>query len=133
MEYPEKFEEWAKHNPWMQENKEEAFRLWYKVHGWKYHKRKGTKPKPPKTKKKKKRKQKPSKKFVDYHDYIRSKEWLDKSRKWRAETKKCEICGSTENLQCHHLHYKTLGNEQRKDIQVVCYLCHCALHGVDDF
>ena len=91
---------------------------------------------PPKKKKavkkatpaKKKKPEKPKK--VDYYTYIDSKEWAAKSRKFRKETGKCETCGETRNLQCHHLHYRTLGREKRKDIQVLCANCHMKVHGI---
>ena len=92
---------------------------------------------PPKKKKtkatKKKAKAKPKKnkpERVDYYVYINSKKWADKSRQFRKETGKCEMCGSTENLQCHHLHYRTLGREKRKDIQVLCGGCHMKVHNL---
>jgi 5-methylcytosine-specific restriction endonuclease McrA len=79
-------------------------------------------------KKPKPKKNKPER--VEYYVYINSKKWADKSRKWRKETGKCETCGSTENLQCHHLHYRTLGRENRKDIQVLCAGCHMKVHNI---
>lgn len=145
MEYPEAFEAWAKHNPWMQENKEEAYQLWIRNGGWKYFKKsrpkKAAKKKaarPPKKKRwKRKSKKSPAKKKrrsgVKYYRYIKSTEWIEKSRKWREETGACEMCGATDSLQCHHLHYRTVGKETREDIMVVCYECHCKLHGVDKF
>jgi len=36
-------------------------------------------------------------------------------------------------LECHHIHYNTLGCEKRRDIQVLCHKCHCAAHGVEEF
>lgn len=149
-EYHEAFEAWAKHNPWIQENKEEAYQLWYKTTGWKYFKKarpkkaakkktaKATKPpKKKRWKRKGKNKNSPAKKKqssgVKYHAYIKSAAWRKKSKEWREAEGKCEICGATENLQCHHKHYKTLGHETREDVQVVCYKCHCKLHNVEDF
>lgn len=67
---------------------------------------------------------------VDYYDYINSKEWSEKSRQFRKETGKCEMCGSMKKLQCHHLHYRTLGREKRKDIQVLCHTCHMKVHNI---
>lgn len=41
---------------------------------------------------------------------------------------KCEICGSPENLQAHHLHYRYLFSEQSHMdcLQLVCKNCHAA-------
>jgi hypothetical protein len=133
MEYPEKFEEWARHNPWMQENKEEAYKLWMKTIGWKYLKRRPRKKKAEPDKKPKHKKHDKRRTKGTYVKYINSAEWREKSRIWRMEEGKCELCGSTDRLQCHHKHYRTLGKEKRSDIQVVCYKCHCKLHGVDEF
>ena len=80
---------------------------------------------------KKKTKKRP--KCIDYHEYIKSPEWKAKSKKWRDATGKCEECGSTHSLECHHLHYKTLGKEKRSDIKVLCHKCHCKVHGVEEF
>ena len=92
------------------------------------------KKKKPKPKCNNKRKSKRKKKgWVDYEKYIKSAAWRKKSKEWREAEGKCEICGATENLQCHHKHYKTLGHETREDVQVVCYKCHCKLHNVEDF
>ncbi len=77
---------------------------------------------------KKKRKGRPAR--VDYRVYIKSKEWCEKSKQFRAETGKCEKCGSLNDLQCHHLHYRTLGRETRKDIQVLCGICHMKVHNI---
>ncbi len=68
-----------------------------------------------------------------YAKYIKSAEWRAKSKQWREETGKCEKCGSTHQLACHHLHYDTLGNEKREDIEILCYKCHCEAHGVTKF
>ena len=137
-DYPADFEAWAKHNPWMQENKAEAYELWKRRRTVMKDKpncpMKKTKKKKPKPKFNNKRKGRRKKKgWVDYEKYMKSAVWRKKSKKWREAEGKCEICGATENLQCHHKHYRTLGHETREDVQVVCYKCHCKLHNVEDF
>lgn len=94
----------------------------------------GTEP-PKKIKRAKKSTRAPKQEATEstYVKYINSAEWREKSRIWRMEEGKCELCGSTDRLQCHHKHYRTLGKEKRSDIQVVCYNCHCKRHGVDEF
>lgn len=42
--------------------------------------------------------------------------------------RKCSDCGSTENLEVHHLSYKRLGSERMKDLQVLCAACHRIRH-----
>jgi hypothetical protein len=137
MEYPEDFEKWAKHNPWMQENKAEAYKLWKRKGSFNSQKaqaaRKADKKAKAVKKKNKPRKYNKRKSKGTYVKYIKSAEWKEKSRLWRAEAGKCELCGAEDRLQCHHKHYRTLGKEKRSDIQVVCYKCHCKIHGVDEF
>jgi hypothetical protein len=37
----------------------------------------------------------------------------------------CELCSSTAKpLECHHLHYDTLGFEELADVQALCRDCH---------
>jgi len=66
-----------------------------------------------------------------YKEYIQSNEWAEKSRDFIQEIKSCENCGSTEDLECHHLDYDNLGHETRKDIQVLCKSCHGDTHNFD--
>lgn len=64
-------------------------------------------------------------KVVVYKDYIQSKKW--KKKRWQALNHygcKCAICGSKKQLQVHHKHYRTLGCEEMKDLQVLCAGCH---------
>lgn len=128
--YPEAFEQWYLRHQLKQ--KQEAYKEWLETCAPrmrpKSHGKKGKK----KNKNKKKDKQ-PQKARVKYAEYINSIEWRRKSRYWRKQTGKCEKCGATERLECHHKHYKTLGNERRRDIMVVCHACHCELHSVTEF
>lgn len=56
---------------------------------------------------------------------MKSSKWKQiRYRKLRSVNFKCEWCGEGENLQVHHKHYKTLGNERNKDLTVVCGGCH---------
>ena len=126
--YPEAFEKWYEQHGLKQ--KQEAYKEWLETTAPKMRPRNRKKPK---NKKQKGKKNKQKQQRPKYHEYIRSIEWKKKSRYWRKQTKACEMCGTTENLQCHHKHYRTLGHEQRRDIMVVCYTCHCKLHDVEEF
>ena len=43
---------------------------------------------------------------------------------------KCQYCGSTEILQCHHLNYRSLDTDREiKDCITVCKSCHEKFHG----
>jgi len=37
---------------------------------------------------------------------------------------KCERCGSNKELQVHHKHYKSFGDEMPWDLIVLCPQCH---------
>ncbi len=66
---------------------------------------------------------------MDYYKYIVSKRWKSKSYKFMSNVGfKCEECGSSNNLTCHHLTYKNLGNETKRDICVLCWNCHKERH-----
>jgi 5-methylcytosine-specific restriction endonuclease McrA len=56
--------------------------------------------------------------------YHSSHVWKSKRAKWLQETPYCEKCRSQKKLQIDHLHYDTLGDEDREDIQVICQRCH---------
>ena len=85
---------------------------------------------------KKKKKRPPKRKKQqsdDYTTYMKSAEWREKSKMFREQAGCCEKCGYVGNLACHHKHYNTLGYEEREDIEVLCYRCHCNAHGTKKF
>ena len=53
--------------------------------------------------------------------------WRKLSKQIREETKKCEVCGSTAFLNCHHIlpwQYYKLYRYEIKNIICVCCRCH---------
>ena len=44
---------------------------------------------------------------------------------YRIKGKKCEICGSTNNLDLHHTDYKEVN---LNTIRVLCRKCHKSIH-----
>ena len=52
-------------------------------------------------------------------DYSYQKYW----KELIEEKQCCEICGSKENLEMHHVKY-----EKSKDMQLVCKTCHLNIH-----
>ena len=65
----------------------------------------------------------------DYDRYMRSTAWKTK----RAEAldhygHTCTLCGQTEKLHVHHLHYQSVGQEKMEDLTVCCQGCHYKLH-----
>lgn len=84
------------------------------------------KPKKPKRLNKRQRRQEPTPvAFVPYHVYISSPAWAKRRRKFiEAAGGKCQRCGYRDTLHVHHKHYRTLGAERRKDVEVLCKFCH---------
>jgi len=72
---------------------------------------------------------------VDYYIYIRSWQWRQtRLVAMAAAGNRCEKCGADywlgNRLEVHHLHYRTLGNEQPGDIIVLCGPCHKKEHKI---
>lgn len=67
---------------------------------------------------------------VNYHDYIHSKAWENKvAERMKIDKGTCQMCGSRGSpinpLECHHLTYKRLGDEDVwTDCVIVCDCCH---------
>ena len=75
-----------------------------------------------------------SKKYKDYKKYLNGPIWKAKSYRWIKETDECESCKNPEKsnpggqFTCHHKHYRSLGNEKREDVMVLCWRCHQSYH-----
>jgi 5-methylcytosine-specific restriction endonuclease McrA len=68
----------------------------------------------------------------NYAKYIVSRFWFELRTQFLAQSGyRCECCGDARNLQVHHKHYKTLGNERRGDVEVLCRACHTSRHEAD--
>ena len=64
-------------------------------------------------------------------DYYNSPEWmLKRSLKLMWGKYKCEKCGSKNNPQIHHKHYKSFGDEMPWDLIILCEQCHKDEHYV---
>lgn len=69
--------------------------------------------------------------------YLKSPQW----QKHRLDTFtkdnfKCVTCGSSHKLNCHHITYERLGDENPEDLTTLCESCHNELHeslGYDRF
>ena len=82
----------------------------------------------------KKRSAKKSGRFYGtYHQYLKSSQWKKKRLKAiKLAGGKCSACGSLNDLQVHHKHYKTLFQESPKnDLVVFCAGCHQNHHESD--
>lgn len=62
---------------------------------------------------------------MTYSEYINSPEWTATAAeaKMRANFR-CQACGSSRELQVHHITYVRLGQEDPKDLAVFCRSCH---------
>ena len=66
---------------------------------------------------------------MNYHEYIHSEMWRSKKAQIiRDAHYRCQECGSTMRLQCHHISYERLGKELDSDLAVLCEVCHKELH-----
>jgi 5-methylcytosine-specific restriction endonuclease McrA len=67
---------------------------------------------------------------IDYDSYLNSPAWADKrEQRLRLDHGRCAVCGSRENLQCHHVNYDNFGNEDvEDDLLTLCESCHTDQH-----
>jgi len=62
--------------------------------------------------------------------YLASKEWAQlKKRLFKKYGEYCRSCGSTQQLQVHHLTYDRWRQEELTDLVVLCCHCHATIHG----
>jgi hypothetical protein len=75
---------------------------------------------------------------ADYQNYLASAHWQAiRERKLSSVDHRCEFraivthaydpsqrCAETKNLQVHHLHYQSIGNEWNSDLEVLCPFHH---------
>lgn len=60
----------------------------------------------------------------EYKEYLQSNDWKDKRLEFlEEEDYECERCGSYAN-QVHHLNYENVGDEEKEDVEVLCWNCH---------
>ena len=73
--------------------------------------------------------------YIPYKEQLKDKRWIEfRENVFNCKGKKCEICGSTEFLQVHHLRYKKkhyAWEYKVHDMQVLCGRCHKKIHGID--
>lgn len=68
---------------------------------------------------------------MDYHTYITSAYWISRRRKFFIKFgRKCEVCGSTQNISLHHKKYnpRLFGREPDKDLVSLCWTHHHMFH-----
>lgn len=68
-----------------------------------------------------------------YYDYMSSDAWKqERERQICEHGASCEICGSTNNLNVHHISYKRGASPLDGDFAVLCRECHEKVHHVID-
>lgn len=65
---------------------------------------------------------------------MHSPEWRHKrGERMRLDNNRCCMCGTYNDLEVHHLHYRNLGREDIiKDLVTVCVDCHKKIHALYD-
>jgi 5-methylcytosine-specific restriction endonuclease McrA len=60
--------------------------------------------------------------------YLGSAHWLETRARQLRLVGWCQTCGSTVELQVHHLHYSSLWAERTEDLCTLCARCHRRIH-----
>jgi len=65
----------------------------------------------------------------DKRKYLHSGKWREKKRLiHQRDRNRCQQCGTTNNLEVHHIFYLSLGDEPLEDLVLVCRKCHQEIH-----
>lgn len=68
---------------------------------------------------------------VEFKEYLNSPHWKEIRLKALARSgNRCQLCSSTDNLNVHHNTYRNRGNEDLKDLVVLCRNCHEKFHDI---
>jgi len=66
---------------------------------------------------------------AEYHDYLQTPEWREKSQAvLRRENFTCEGCGKARATQAHHVTYEHIFDEFLWELRAVCKPCHDRIH-----
>lgn len=65
-----------------------------------------------------------------YVKYLHSQEWEEKRiKRIKHDKGRCYTCGTTRNLNVHHISYKRIFHEHtRNDLVTLCRSCHRNMH-----
>jgi len=68
-------------------------------------------------------------KSMPYKEYLLTYHWRTmRSKALKRAHYKCQICGSTKQLNVHHNTYENRGEEKYEDLIVLCKDCHSKFH-----
>ena len=66
---------------------------------------------------------------AEYQGYLQSQHWRITRYDAKARAgRRCKRCGTTQDLQVHHLTYARKGFEHPDDLEVLCKRCHYIVH-----
>lgn len=66
-----------------------------------------------------------------YQRYLQSAEWkIFRLSVIAKRGRYCQDCGSSRDVQLHHLTYERLGHERPEDVRLLCDTCHQIEHGI---
>lgn len=69
---------------------------------------------------------------TEYDLYMTSAAWkVKRAQRIVDDGGQCTRCGSSDDLQVHHLNYNRLGDEPMDDLRTLCKVCHQKEHGRD--
>jgi 5-methylcytosine-specific restriction endonuclease McrA len=63
-----------------------------------------------------------------YHTYLKSPEWKSLVLRVKYRDQVCQLTGSTDNLEVHHITYDRLGNEDLSDLVLLSRSAHQFVH-----
>lgn len=66
---------------------------------------------------------------LPYSEYLKTDHWQQlRTRMLRYAKYRCQLCNKQATLHVHHRTYENLGNEEYKDLIVLCAHCHAKFH-----
>ena len=69
--------------------------------------------------------------YKSYASYLSSTTWLElRALILKRDGFKCCSCGSSYELQVHHITYKDIYNEKPEQLVTLCKTCHTKLHEI---
>ena len=70
--------------------------------------------------------------IFSYEEYIVSDEWKERAQQAKARAgQRCQVCNASREdvqLDTHHRTYERLGDEDPRDLIVLCRTCHTLFH-----
>lgn len=66
---------------------------------------------------------------MPYRDYLQTEEWQHlRSVALAMADYRCQVCDAANSLHVHHRTYERRGNEDPRDLTVLCAACHKVFH-----